>query len=548
MINILSIYNIYINNKIYIDTLIEKYPLIKLILLNNVNEIFNELIKPHILYSNNVILYELDEDFVKKYNEMSLYKYNIYLFNYNNITLVGQTQYSFLKNYNINIIDYSINNKNILDKYSYNVYYLPVQINDINLNSDFIQKDNELRELSIDYDYDIINKIYDLCILSTILDEYLTEQSLSKINLLLIKNLERDFFSKEVLDFKIIYIDSYNNISSTYYELIIQICILNKVIVIINKNININVNPIFKKYVIELNDCIIEHFMYNIISNYNNIYSRIYNNFYEYDLDKIIETTKMASDYTINEIINRNRYGFIILRHVNSEYTNKYWIQCYNSIRKYYYNKIIIIDDNSNENYLDKSISNSLINCHIIKSEYPKRGEILGYYYLMKYNLFDKAVILHDSTFINKYIDFFKYDKVKFLWHFTHHWDSQDDEIKLLKLIKNNTELLKFYVLKNKWMGCFGLQTVIESSFLKNIVTSYNIFNIMNYIDSRPKRMNLERILGLIFVYENKDLINDPSIYGIIHHYIHWGYTYKKYIENPMETSHLDIIKVWTGR
>jgi hypothetical protein len=134
------------------------------------------------------------------------------------------------------------------------------------------------------------------------------------------------------------------------------------------------------------------------------------------------------------------------------------------------------------------------------------------------------------------------------LWHFTHHWDSPDDEIKLLKLIKNNTELLKFYVLKNKWIGCFGLQTVIESSFLKDIVTSYNIFNIMNYVDSRPKRMNLERILGLIFVYENKDLINEPSIYGIIHHYIHWGYTYKKYIENPIETSHLDIIKVWTGR
>ena len=41
--------------------------------------------------------------------------------------------------------------------------------------------------------------------------------------------------------------------------------------------------------------------------------------------------------------------GFIILRHVNSELTNKYWVNCYNCIRRHYpENKILIIDDNSN--------------------------------------------------------------------------------------------------------------------------------------------------------------------------------------------------------
>jgi hypothetical protein len=95
-------------------------------------------------------------------------------------------------------------------------------------------------------------------------------------------------------------------------------------------------------------------------------------------------------------------------------------------------------------------------------------------------------------------------------------------------------------------MGCFGLQTVIEYSFLKNIVSKYNLFDILNYIDTRPKRMNLERILGMIFTYENPDLIQQPSIYGIIHHYIHWGYSYKKYLNEPIPD--LDIIKVWTGR
>ena len=48
-----------------------------------------------------------------------------------------------------------------------------------------------------------------------------------------------------------------------------------------------------------------------------------------------------------------NQFGFIILRHVNNELTNKYWIKCVNSIRQYYpENNILIIDDNSNYEYI----------------------------------------------------------------------------------------------------------------------------------------------------------------------------------------------------
>ena len=46
-------------------------------------------------------------------------------------------------------------------------------------------------------------------------------------------------------------------------------------------------------------------------------------------------------------------YGFIITRHVNSEQTNKYWNQCVKLIRTYYpLKKIVIIDDNSNPEFL----------------------------------------------------------------------------------------------------------------------------------------------------------------------------------------------------
>jgi hypothetical protein len=40
----------------------------------------------------------------------------------------------------------------------------------------------------------------------------------------------------------------------------------------------------------------------------------------------------------------------------------------------------------------------------IINSEYHGRGELLPYYYYLQNKFVDKAVIIHDSVFINKYI------------------------------------------------------------------------------------------------------------------------------------------------
>ena len=95
--------------------------------------------------------------------------------------------------------------------------------------------------------------------------------------------------------------------------------------------------------------------------------------------------------------------GFIILRHVSSELYNKYWQESYRCIRKFYDNKIIIIDDNSNYNYITNI---PLINAEIIKSEFPGRGELLPYIYLLKYRWFKTAFIIHDSVFFNKPIYF----------------------------------------------------------------------------------------------------------------------------------------------
>ena len=130
--------------------------------------------------------------------------------------------------------------------------------------------------------------------------------------------------------------------------------------------------------------------------------------------------------------------GFIMLRHVNNNLSNEYWMYNYDCIRKYYpNNKILIIDDNSNYQFITKK---ELYNTTIIKSEYPRRGELLPYIYYLRNKLFDTAVIIHDSVFINKYIDF-NVDKYKLLWEFEHNCDQIEDETKMIKLFNDETLL-----------------------------------------------------------------------------------------------------------
>jgi hypothetical protein len=65
--------------------------------------------------------------------------------------------------------------------------------------------------------------------------------------------------------------------------------------------------------------------------------------------------------------------------------------------------------------------------------------------------------------------------------------------------------------------------------------------------------MNLERIFSVLCTYEYNNLKDNPSLYGIIHHYIHWGYTFESYLidkdnKEDKKLNHYDLIKVWTGR
>ena len=229
-------------------------------------------------------------------------------------------------------------------------------------------------------------------------------------------------------------------------------------------------------------------------------------------------------------------YGFIILRYVNNEITNKYWIKCYDCIRIYYpENHIIIIDDNSNYTFITNK---ELYKTTIINSEFPKRGELLPYYYYLNNKLFDIAVIIHDSVFINKYIDF-NVDKYKLLWEFEHGCDQIQDETIMIKTL-NNKELLSFYENKNLWKGCFGGMSVIRHDYLVDINNKYNISKLLSYVLNRYNRCSFERVIAcLLQINEKKE-----TLLGNIHDYCKWGITFNE----KDNYKHLPLIKVWTGR
>jgi len=260
-------------------------------------------------------------------------------------------------------------------------------------------------------------------------------------------------------------------------------------------------------------------------------------------------------------------YGFIITRHVNSEMTNLYWNHCIKCIRTLYSPekyKIVVIDDNSNQQFLKKEFEYK--NVEYIQSEFPGRGELLPYYYFYKHHFFDNAVIIHDSVFIHKRIQFSKIKApVLPLWHFSEiKSENVMNSLNLIGILKNNyiikSNLLdedKYQFLSfnnSKRVGCFGVQSYINHNFLSKIQQKYNLFNLLHVVKNRTDRCCLERIFGSIFYKEFPDLINIKSLLGEITTYCKWGYSWDEYKKTfdiktfDIKTLQKPIIKVWTGR
>jgi len=239
-------------------------------------------------------------------------------------------------------------------------------------------------------------------------------------------------------------------------------------------------------------------------------------------------------------------FGFIVLRNVNNENTNRYWIHCLECIRRYYpENNILIIDDNSDYNYVTNEEFYKTV---VINSEYPKRGEVLPYYYYLYNKIFDVAIIIHDYVFINRYIDISDVKNYKVLWDFQHRWDQVEDETRIINIF-NDSELTKFYEDKELWNGCFGGMSIITHDYLTFINSKYDISKLLDCVSNRHNRMSFERVIGCLLQKGLQKEGKQDSFFGDI--FIYYSLEKKNFdpnFDNICEFKYLPFIKCWTGR
>lgn len=245
-------------------------------------------------------------------------------------------------------------------------------------------------------------------------------------------------------------------------------------------------------------------------------------------------------------LLRRMTLGFIILRHVRDDRSFVYWLLCHERIRQYYPDSpIMIIDDNSSVEYSNiRDYERGLQNTFIVRSEYPGRGELLPYYYYLKHRFCDTVCILHDSVFVNRYVDFGVIDTYKMLWQFEHWYDSPEYEMNLLRVLRNSDELVLFYKNKSEWKGCFGGMSVITYDYLKSIDDKYDITGLLGCVLNRADRMCFERVIGVLLQIDCED--NTKCVFGDIFSYCECHV--KIHDMDRADIAALPFIKVWTGR
>lgn len=242
-------------------------------------------------------------------------------------------------------------------------------------------------------------------------------------------------------------------------------------------------------------------------------------------------------------------YVFVILRHIRNTRDNDLWISCYNSIRQFYTNQIIIIDDNSTIN----TVNGKLVNTEIIKSEFNGAGEILPYHYFLKHKWADRMVFLHDSMFINRvFLDKELQGSIRFHWHFEN--KSENPKMSTFLSMLPNSEAIEEFIHHSKWKGCFGATSIIDLEVAEKLEATYGLFSkLILSIRTRSDREMFERVLGIIVAYEGLvqgdnysnfgDILKYPSAFES--HFETMDLARQLVLQNGYDTA---ILKIWRGR
>jgi len=235
---------------------------------------------------------------------------------------------------------------------------------------------------------------------------------------------------------------------------------------------------------------------------------------------------------------------FVILRHV-TESTKEFYKECYKSIRKFYNNEIIIIDNYSNKELIDNDFV--MTNCSIIENKLnPDLRLYLPFYHLLHID-FEKAVIIHDGTIFHEYTDFSNIIDIKSMWHFdTKQWDDFNLITQQLNSLTNSSHL--FDILNNRtYFGSLGASLIITKDFLVKLENKYKISNLKNIIHSKPHACAFERTIVILCLSLYPDLKYDKSVCGEIGD-MTWGLTLSEYKNSLNIHKKKPMIKLFGGR
>jgi hypothetical protein len=248
-------------------------------------------------------------------------------------------------------------------------------------------------------------------------------------------------------------------------------------------------------------------------------------------------------------------YVFVLLRHLRQPSDNELWISAYNSIRRYYTNRIVIIDDNSQLN----TVNGKLYQTEIIVSDYAGAGETLPYYYFLMHRWADRMIFLHDTMFLYRP---FQPDEVDTDARF--HWSFQDKDkdgskpegrlLSFLSTLRNGNQLAPTLSHHELWRACFGVAMTVSLSVVEAVEEKYKLFSTMvMMIRNRKDREMAERLVGMVFFHEGYVTLNTCDTFGDILKYPKafesaWSNmaTARYQLEQAGYSS--AIMKVWRGR
>jgi hypothetical protein len=256
--------------------------------------------------------------------------------------------------------------------------------------------------------------------------------------------------------------------------------------------------------------------------------------------------------------------AIIFPRHVRNPNHKDLWKECLKCARTHYKDvPIVIIDDNSIPDLIEPLCEDQqwmMHNVTVVNTDFIGAGEMLPYYYFYKLRPARKAIIISDSMFIQKPFDDSLINNIvdiKFLWSFEYyclpdcyktHLEFYYKQIHLLSNLKEGAGISDLYA-SQKWVGCFGSASIITLDFLDKLEQKYNFVQIVKHIHNRDMRQLLERVVGLVAIYEKQEWSRaDISIFGDIFTYPNaFNNTYADYKNNQVDPK-LYIAKCWNSR